>query len=452
MASKLSKRIVNGNKLIENLQAMENAPPYADSILESARYNKMRILEAHISNYSDDGGVRAQRINETDPATGRSALHYLAYLGNTDIIQLLGATDQLKMNGLDARDRTCMHYAAIKGKSTLINTLFLLFKSHGGVFRRAELDPEAKEQRGVPAELTDLEKLNADIEKKSLEERLPKMSKFEEDGGDAEVDEDGAAEDEDPVEEENKSGEGSARIDSKARPDADPECAEEQDNKVPENKTPEATEFGQSEQALETRMLREMDRADGHHVDGAAFDPLERDEGNIERGGHAQTSMRGLVNFRDFKGRTALHVAVIWGNKAACETLLYLKANPLIEDGAGYRPIDYVDPDSAIADLLRNWMSRSTPAALQPFGEYEHSIKSGALLKAKMVNAVEAKKGGPATSGLDLPDLKQLSAESLQTLRLGDTKDNYFQAAIKAKKLESAIYLKCQVGGFPITH
>jgi len=265
----------------------------------------------------------------------------------------------------------------------------VLFKSHGGAFRRAALDPDAKEQRGVPAELTELEKLNADIEKKNLEEQLPKMSKFEEEGeGDAELDEDGAEEDENPVEEENKSGEGSARIDSKARPDdaengevegaVDPECAEEQDNKVPENKTPEATEFGQSEQALEARMLREMDRTDGHHVDAVPFDPLERDEDNIERGGHAQTSMRGLINFRDFKGRTALHAAVIWGNKAACETLFNLKANPLIEDGAGYRPIDYADPDSAIADLLRNWMSRATPPALQPFGEYEHSIKSGA--------------------------------------------------------------------------
>lgn len=49
----------------------------------------------------------------------------------------------LKMNVLDAYDRTCMHYAAIKGKSTLINTIFLLFKSYGGKFVRSELDPDA---------------------------------------------------------------------------------------------------------------------------------------------------------------------------------------------------------------------------------------------------------------------------------------------------------------------
>ena len=61
--SVLAKRVNFGNKLIENLKAMPNPPPYSDSILEAARYNKMRILEAHISNYSDSNGIREQRIN-----------------------------------------------------------------------------------------------------------------------------------------------------------------------------------------------------------------------------------------------------------------------------------------------------------------------------------------------------------------------------------------------------
>ena len=47
----------------------------------------------------------------------------------------------MKMNIIDKNDRTCMHYAAIQGKSTLINTLFLLWKSNGGKFVRAEIDP-----------------------------------------------------------------------------------------------------------------------------------------------------------------------------------------------------------------------------------------------------------------------------------------------------------------------
>ena len=97
---------------------------------------------------------------------------------------------------------------------------------------------------------------------------------------------------------------------------ADPDCPEEQDNKGEENKTPEATEFGQSELAHETRMMREMDHSDGYHIDNSApIVPMERDEKDFEKGGQPQASMKGLINFRDFKGRTPLHVAAIWGNK-----------------------------------------------------------------------------------------------------------------------------------------
>ena len=88
-------------------------------------------------------------------------------MGNTEMIQLLGATDQLRMNILDSRDRTCMHYAAIKGKQSLINTLFLLFKSSGGNFVRAPIDPDAKENARNP---TELEKLNADIARANEEQ------------------------------------------------------------------------------------------------------------------------------------------------------------------------------------------------------------------------------------------------------------------------------------------
>lgn len=162
MDTKLQKRITNGNKLIEGLKAADEPAPYADSILESARFNKLRILEAHVSNYSDDQGTRAQKINETDIVTGRNALHYLSYIGNTDVIQLLGATDQMKMNVLDAYDRNCMHYAAIHGKSTLINTLFLLFKQHGGKFERSAIDnTKFNLKQNLKA---DMNKINQEIE------------------------------------------------------------------------------------------------------------------------------------------------------------------------------------------------------------------------------------------------------------------------------------------------
>ena len=163
LETKLAKRINNGNKLIEDLQAAANPAPYADSILQAAKYSKLRILEAFVSYYSDDQGLRANKINETDPATGRSALHYLAYMANTNLVQLLGATDGMRMNVLDAYDRTCMHYAAIRGGSTTINTIFLLFKSHGGAFQRAELDPDAVAE-AKPVAKTDLDVINDEIQ------------------------------------------------------------------------------------------------------------------------------------------------------------------------------------------------------------------------------------------------------------------------------------------------
>ena len=48
-------------------------------------------------------------------------------------------------------------------------------------------------------------------------------------------------------------------------------------------------------------------------------------------------------------GRTALHIAVGVQNKACAETLLYLGANPHIQDCYGQRPIDI-----CFVDSLRN--------------------------------------------------------------------------------------------------
>ena len=158
--------------------------------------------------------------------------------------------------------------------------------------------------------------------------------------------------------------------------------------------------------------------------------------------------MKSLVNFRDHLGRTPLHIAAIWANKDACETLLYLKANCLIEDGAGYKPIDFVDPNSSLADLFKNWMPRTTPPLLFPFGEVELSIKSGAQMKQTMKNTVNK----VSSNGLDVVDLRQMSTEAILAARINDAQDNYFMAAVKAKNLESALYLRQNVeNGFPIS-
>ena len=55
---------------------------------------------------------------------------------------------------------------------------------------------------------------------------------------------------------------------------ADPDAPYGQDDK---DKTPEATEFGDSEKAANSKMSREMNHTDGIHIDGQAFEPMERD-------------------------------------------------------------------------------------------------------------------------------------------------------------------------------
>ena len=92
---------------------------------------------------------------------------------------------------LDGRDRTCLHYAAIKGKTNLINTLFMLYKEAGdrgagADFCRAYIDPIAifdlppGQRTGNTGDGVDLRKLNIDIEnfKKTRQFNRTRISKY----------------------------------------------------------------------------------------------------------------------------------------------------------------------------------------------------------------------------------------------------------------------------------
>ncbi len=70
--------------------------------------------------------------------------------------------------------------------------------------------------------------------------------------------------------------------------------------------------------------------------------------------------MRGLINLRDHRGRTALHVAIAFNNKVTAETLLYLGANPHIKDAYGQRPIDICSVES-LRSLLEIKMGNTQP-------------------------------------------------------------------------------------------
>lgn len=80
------------------------------------------------------------------------------------------------------------------------------------------------------------------------------------------------------------------------------------------------------------------------------------------------TKSTGIVNFRDKLGRTALHMAVAFGNKMAAETLLYLGANPHIEDVFGQRPIEINFVDS-LTSLLEVKMQQIAPPSQTQLSE-----------------------------------------------------------------------------------
>ena len=72
---------------------------------------------------------------------------------------------------------------------------------------------------------------------------------------------------------------------------------------------------------------------------------------------------KAFVNYRDKKGRTALHMAVGLNNKTCVEALLYLGANPHIPDVYGQRPVDicYVESIKTLLDAKMAQTSVLTP-------------------------------------------------------------------------------------------
>lgn len=83
----LVKRISYGERKLAALRKQNPKPPYADSVLAAAKYGEERILEALLSsNDSLNDTQRTEYINETEESTGRSALHYLCYSAETDMV------------------------------------------------------------------------------------------------------------------------------------------------------------------------------------------------------------------------------------------------------------------------------------------------------------------------------------------------------------------------------
>ena len=47
------------------------------------------------------------------------------------------------------------------------------------------------------------------------------------------------------------------------------------------------------------------------------------------------------MDWQNFDGLTALHVAATWGSREVVRTLMENGANPLIRDGEGLLPVDH---------------------------------------------------------------------------------------------------------------
>ena len=87
----IQARIDRNRVFIDKLKAMDNPPPFADSLLQSARFNKGKVLEAHLTLMA--GNDRVKNVNKAEAEVGRTALMFASYYCNTDAVEFLAASD-----------------------------------------------------------------------------------------------------------------------------------------------------------------------------------------------------------------------------------------------------------------------------------------------------------------------------------------------------------------------
>ena len=105
---------------------METPPPYANSLLQSTRHNKGKVVEAHLTLMAGD--ERISKVNTAEKTTGRSCLMFSSFYANLDAVELLLASDAIPQL-IDKTGRSALHYAAINDNAKLIETIFLVAKT-----------------------------------------------------------------------------------------------------------------------------------------------------------------------------------------------------------------------------------------------------------------------------------------------------------------------------------
>ena len=73
------------------MQAVKDPPPYATSLLQSARHNKGKVVEAHLTIIA--GEERISKVNIAEKETGRNSLMFTSFYANLDAVEFLLASD-----------------------------------------------------------------------------------------------------------------------------------------------------------------------------------------------------------------------------------------------------------------------------------------------------------------------------------------------------------------------
>ena len=89
--AQIMARIDKNRAFLGRLQGLDNPPPYANSLLQAARFNKGKVLEAHLTLMA--GQDRVAQVNKLESQDGRTALMFASYYGNLDAVEYLAASD-----------------------------------------------------------------------------------------------------------------------------------------------------------------------------------------------------------------------------------------------------------------------------------------------------------------------------------------------------------------------
>mmetsp|Transcript_3316 Transcript_3316/g.6860 ORF Transcript_3316/g.6860 Transcript_3316/m.6860 type:complete len:494 (-) Transcript_3316:1363-2844(-) len=119
---KVRKSIGQSKLILKNMAGYNEAK----SIIHATLNRRIRLIEAFVDASPNDK-ARVEIVNTTDQF-GRSALHYVAFFGMKNAMQMLftGGGDP---RHIDMFGRTCLHYAALNDDKSIVEVIFQNLKT-----------------------------------------------------------------------------------------------------------------------------------------------------------------------------------------------------------------------------------------------------------------------------------------------------------------------------------